>query len=111
MIKANCCGQYKFTNNSRYKGSNIRNFKENYKQPIQMYCYSRYKCSRYSDAFPHAKLGPFSLRVGLLTGRPISGPGHVERGHRTLGTVIGTIYVDQNAHLNYEAMHEAYKYN
>ena len=38
------------------KELNIRNlYREGkkYRQPIQMYCYSRYKkCSRYSDAFP-----------------------------------------------------------
>ena len=31
---------------------NLYREEKNYKQPIQIYCYSRYQCSRYSDAFP-----------------------------------------------------------
>ena len=52
------------------KELNIRNlYREGkkYKEPIQMYCYSRYKCSRYSDAFP--KLAPclsVFIRAGLF---------------------------------------------
>ena len=45
------------------KELNIRNlYREGkkYKQPIQMYCYSWYKCSRYSDAFPIITLHFFS---------------------------------------------------
>ena len=40
------------------KELHIRNLyreEKNYKQQIQMFCFSRYKCSRYSDAFPFVR--------------------------------------------------------
>ena len=39
---------------------------KNLKQPIQMYCSSRYKCSLYSDAFPKELLVSGSTKKGRI---------------------------------------------